>query len=476
MYGIPYHRYSSNLQEMGDSLRRQGAGFEAFCERQKLTPWADAYLDKGESAYHGAHRSKDFGRLLADCASHKFPVGSVIWFEDLDRFGRGKLSIILGDWESIIGNGYAIHVGTLGQTFTSQTPQMELMTVILKAILAHDESEKKAVRSKANRQRIRETGRTNDGRKPAYHPAWFDYVNGEYKENKLAKLVREMFKLAHAGLGARQMRGQLGNPVNKKGKRIHILGILRRRAAIGQLPDGTKTPYPAVVEPSLFFAVQESLDRRCTATRRRTDHVCLFGEGMCYGEDGKRMWIRPVANRTRVYLTRQAPGKDRSWNYEQLETALLHFIGTELTITGEIVPTDHRAELRDVESNILKNEKILETCPSEAIGRVLQRLEERRRTLLAEVEREKARQPVKLLLDSARNVLVRLNELSGDALLEARWKLRAQIQRLVSRIDVKVAGKTCQLVMNLVNGEKRGITLERAKAPTVRTAWQTEVA
>lgn len=230
-YVIGYLAFSSKQQATGDSERRQTTGYADFCAQEGFKAWtADTYFDKGKSRFHGSHREGDFGRLIDDVKARKFPSGSVIWFEDMDRFGRQELPIVLNDWHTITSNGYVIHVGSLGMTFDKNTDQMRLMGVILKAILAHEESLKKSIRGKENRAQIRKTGRTIKGEKRRLKacPFWISVGDdGEYHLNEHAQLVKEAFRLAHEGHGAKTIKGMLGTHHD-------ILGILRNRAVIGE--------------------------------------------------------------------------------------------------------------------------------------------------------------------------------------------------------------------------------------------------
>src|SRR5262249_10164336 len=99
-----------------------------------------------------------------------------IWFEDMDRFGRGKLYAVLSDWERIISAGYSIFVGSLGRFFDSASSEMDKIAVIMKAILAHEESAKKAERLKKAwaDKRKNANGMTKNGSKSSACPNWLD--------------------------------------------------------------------------------------------------------------------------------------------------------------------------------------------------------------------------------------------------------------------------------------------------------------
>src|SRR4051794_37534491 len=95
VYQIEYGRFSDPVQGRGDSKRRQASGHAAFAKRFDLTPWPEKFNDDGKSGWSGAHRKGDFGRFLTLAKAGKFPKGSVFVIEEMDRFSREKLSLVL---------------------------------------------------------------------------------------------------------------------------------------------------------------------------------------------------------------------------------------------------------------------------------------------------------------------------------------------------------------------------------------------
>jgi DNA invertase Pin-like site-specific DNA recombinase len=499
---IGYHRFSSKAQATGNSELRQEAGFAEFVARSGLALGL-TYIDRGESAFHGNHRGGEFGRLLTDCASKKFPSGSVVWFEDMDRFSRQKLGVVLADWLTITSAGYGIHISSLGTTYTEHTDQMEMMGVIMKSILAHDEGKKRSVRGKAARQRIRETGRTKpkvegeQGRRLAACPFWLTVgADGEYRENDYALVVKEMFRLSAEGHGAGEVSNMLGNPTRPvtrtvgKGKdavkikvnaTIDVLGVLRNRAVIGEYRpairvgknrrDETKEVkegyYPVVVPVELFNEVQFGLDGRRKQRGRKGKAVSNLFTELLHGSDGLPMHLK-IESSGRHVLRRKTKGSNRTWDYKQVEYTLLRFL-RELRLTGMATsPVEaYEHEKAQLEKRLEEVTALQEEYPSAANARTMQKLEGRIAEVADKIELEQQRIPETTSLDQTHGVLTALETAQGDELLSLRTRLKMLIRRLVASVDVffGVQGKLrfCRMVVRLTNGEVRDITLAGKK-------------
>src|SRR5262245_27895429 len=88
---ISYIRFSDQPQQQGDTLRRQTAGTERWCERNGFR--LDTSLtvrDLGVSAFRGKHRSDKaaLGQFLEAVRRGKVPRGSFLVIENLDRLSR----------------------------------------------------------------------------------------------------------------------------------------------------------------------------------------------------------------------------------------------------------------------------------------------------------------------------------------------------------------------------------------------------
>lgn len=85
-----YVRWSSAEQSKGDSLRRQLAKFQDYCNRKGLTPAEDSFTDRGRSGYRKEHLSAtgELRRFLNLVQDGTIEPGSTLVIENLDRLGR----------------------------------------------------------------------------------------------------------------------------------------------------------------------------------------------------------------------------------------------------------------------------------------------------------------------------------------------------------------------------------------------------
>jgi DNA invertase Pin-like site-specific DNA recombinase len=493
---VGYLRFSSKNQITGSSEQRQEDGFGAFVRRSELVE-GPTFWDKGESAYHGQHRSAEFGRLLDECRAKKFPGGSVVWVEDMDRFGRGKLYVVLGDWQAIISAGYKIHVDSLGKTYDNDTPEMELLTVIFRAILAHEESEKKSKRGKKNCQLQRDTNKTIKGtpRRIARCPFWLR-VNeaGEYEKRvNEVFVVKEMFRLASLGFGCEKIGEKLGNPTRDCGKKgvrkIAVQHVLRNDAVIGRYHPATRIGkskkaytgevkegyYPSIISPELWRQVQSGLDARKSQRGRKGKFVTNLFSELFRGDDGLPMHIKVISGNRKwgtkdtKYLRRKTAGPNRTWHYPEIETALLRWL-KELKLVGSVSSPidDYKMEVESLEKKLASLAELQAEYPSKANAIALQKTETRIGELASKIEEENQRMPEQTTLTQAWDVLKELDKAKGEELLELRTRLKMLIRRLVTRIDVaygvtEKGAKTCRLTIHLDRGEKRVIQFGQQK-------------
>lgn len=142
-------------QSKGHSLKRQINEGRAFIERMG---WEHSeqreIVDEGKSAYHGANRSE--GSLLHEFeqkarAGH-FNNGTVLAVENLDRLTRQGYEEAIDLLRLFTTNGVTVATWHDNQIYEAgkRIDMMKVMSVILKAELAREESEKKSLRTRAS--------------------------------------------------------------------------------------------------------------------------------------------------------------------------------------------------------------------------------------------------------------------------------------------------------------------------------------
>lgn len=485
---IPYSRFSSKPQEKGDSLRRQREAFERVCQRHKLTPserWV--FVDEGRSGFHAVHREKgDLGRFLALVKSGEIKAGSVMVIEAWDRFGRERPDRATKVLSEIVSAGIAIAVDSPDMLVTEEDFGSWKWQIIQTMIsLAYQESKRKSDMLRASWQGRRESG------KPATSvcPSWLEPDGDGFKPVPWkAEIVRRIFRLSLEGHGAGEIRNLLVKenvpPIGKKGW-ADVLGILRNPAVMGtyqpmervgrneRRPAGPPKAnyYPAVVDETTFYAVQAALDSRRLSQRGRKGKAVtnLFTELLYHVEDGLKMYVKRESS-GRAVLMRRTPGPNRSWPYQEVEYNLLRWLG-ELKLVGTVVSgavETLEAELADTENRIQAVKKRLEKDSDlESLLDVLTGLEKKRKRLRDDLDKEKARQPENVTLEHTHEILKALETAKGEELVSLRTRLKANIHRLVSRVDCwwgeRDGAKAVVLTAHLSNGEKREIVFTATK-------------
>jgi hypothetical protein len=492
-FAVPYRRFSTKTQTIGSSEVRQDSGFDLFILSSGLpsAPPEFCYWERGKSGYKGVHRTGDFGRLLADSERQAFPVGSVIWFEDMDRFSRQKLSTVLADWDTITEAGYSIVVGSLGTTFTANTPDMERWGVISKAIWARDESAKKAIQLAASwkEKRKKADGITKHHRKSKVCPSWLSVSKDgkSYEKNEKEPLMRRAALMAIDGHGITSIRRATGLSAG-------LLTQLHSRTLIGEwqpqsrgekrldLGAAKSNYYPAILTLDHFRQLQFALQSRAKQVKRRgADFINLF-TGLLFSE-GKRLNAMKESRGSLIYRPFDRRGACVLRNV--VETAILDLFVNEITPAtlnpkGQSV---EQIELADVEATVAdKTEKraavreqfldekgngflieILNQLTAEIDD--LERLAEELRGTLAARKGD--------TLGLVRDLATHISGLSGDDLRETRIRLSAAIGKMVRRIDLQITGRaTFGIVMTLQNGNE----VRRGDTSSVKTpAFQGQI-
>jgi len=142
-----YMRFSSAIQEQGDSIRRQTQGAKDACQKHgghliiPLTGQRGIGME-GKNRLEGS--LADFYRMIED---GKIESGSVLIVENLDRLSRQKPTVALSGLLQIINAGVRVHTTQDDMTYDAQSANvnggMALMASIIQIGLANQESEKR---------------------------------------------------------------------------------------------------------------------------------------------------------------------------------------------------------------------------------------------------------------------------------------------------------------------------------------------
>lgn len=247
---IIYARFSSAEQSKGYSLERQQIHGQRFAAKQG---WAveKTITDQGRSAFSGANR-------IEGSALHEFELearnglhdGKILLVENVDRLSRqGAKAAARLIWEL---NEQGVDVATWHDEYVYQSGNngdlMEIFSVIVKAQVAFEESEKKSKRTSASWERRFEqiVAGTHKGPMPNL-PKWIDWTdNGFVLNAERTAVLNLIFDLYIDGMGIHRIVSELHEreidswtpPEQRRGNNgwfySYIYRLLTKRAVLGE--------------------------------------------------------------------------------------------------------------------------------------------------------------------------------------------------------------------------------------------------
>lgn len=314
---IIYARFSKADQSKGHSLDRQLDNAREVCAARSLaTSPSLTFVEKGRSAFSGANRSK--GSLLANleleisAGAHR---GRTLVVEHLDRISRQGWQEVLDVLRSCSENGVSVatYDGSRVYPAGQAVSMIEVIEIILKSELSHEESAKKSLRVRksfeAKRVDAEATGAKVIASRP---PSWIrrlpNKAGYELIEER-ADIVREAHRLAQLGHGTAMVAkifNERGVPTWRKDSHgwheSYVARMLTMRTAIGEYTStkhGTRILdyYPALMTVDDFNRTQASREKRNNlAARGRRGSAqtnVLQGIARC-SECGGQMAMKPT--------------------------------------------------------------------------------------------------------------------------------------------------------------------------------------
>jgi hypothetical protein len=278
--GFPYVRYSDPRQgtKDKDSERRQWTWCQETAARcGYVLDDSHKLRDRGKSGFHEKNvHSGDLGRFLRLVEEGAIPRGSVLLFEEWDRFSRARPHKARRWRDEVLEGGVNIHTsdGLMTEADLDDLPKTILAD--LKHHEAHSFSKKQSVRLSAKWSNWRKM--ISAGQKvppPGQMPPWVDWDGGKSAfilREKEASAVRLLVRLAGDGLGIRRIAAQLvrdGIPtIGNSGSWCisYIAKLLSTRMVLGDLVDADGVVhagfYPALVDEDTLLRVQGALGKR----------------------------------------------------------------------------------------------------------------------------------------------------------------------------------------------------------------------
>jgi DNA invertase Pin-like site-specific DNA recombinase len=295
-----YYRFSTHEQAEGTSIQRQREDCTSHAERHGWTI-TEEMIDEGRSAFTGANRE-----VGASLYSFEEEVrlglrrGSILLVERLDRISREGYDETSDFVKLCTKNG--VTVATVdGSEYYEAGKRLDLMQVIkmlIKAELAHEESVKKSQRGKRRYDLDRASARASGVAMSKNLPGWLEVGpdrKARVRDGRDA-VVRRVFQLADDGVGSLQIVQAINRefapwqPLNgskaAKWNRSRITRILADRQVTGEyqpyskvngksVPAGDPWPdhYPRIIAQDQFDRVRDAASARQTPAGKRSTVV-----------------------------------------------------------------------------------------------------------------------------------------------------------------------------------------------------------
>ena len=286
-----YLRFSSAKQRDGDSLRRQTENRDRACREFGWQLSNQTFDDPATSGFRSKNLRKDLGKFLALQLSGKLEDGAVLILEDFDRLSRAKMLASLDLVRQIIEGGIDVFCVLNWRLYTKDSldEPMSLLEMLWRFYLAHEESKKKSIRSKANWQQKHDKALTEV--MSSRRPAWLDFVDGRFVPIPArVKVIEDIFAWCIAGQGVLVINHRLSRdvqPFNKSWSQKTIHQILTDRRVIGDLPTqvygdkrqpGPTIPgyYPKIISEDTYYAALAALASRKGKSGRPGHFLSLF--------------------------------------------------------------------------------------------------------------------------------------------------------------------------------------------------------
>lgn len=269
-----YRRYSS-LNQSDTSLERQGKDNLKICVEHGWT-LVDLPPDRAVSAWHGVNRITGvLGSFIKRVKAGQVPKGSVVIIEQLDRFGRDEVDIVLNDFCNLLRADIRIysHIDHKIYTRESIKDKADMLMAVLGFLTANDYSQKLSERIKGNFALILERAANGEPVKLGWwQPRWInckEVMKGVYQfePNAHAQTINRIVTEYLDGQSMYQIaRGLIAYKVpcllNGKWSQGTVANFLRHPALLGSVTIKgitLKSYYPPVITPKQYDRLQAKL-------------------------------------------------------------------------------------------------------------------------------------------------------------------------------------------------------------------------
>ena len=288
-----YIRFSTDKQELGDSLRRQTALADAYALEHHLELVSD-YSDLGVSAFKGLNSEEGaLSEFIKAVDAKKIKTGSYLLVESLDRLSRQSVDLALEQFMGITRRGIVIVTMQDKQVYSRDSIRENWTKLIMALAVMARANEESATKSKRVSEAWKNK-RANGAVLTKMCPAWLSVVHGKFVVDAAkAAVVQRIFQLAYDGNGTPSIAKMLNaDEVPRMGKAAKwsfglVAAILKNDGVTGTLvakkavAEDIKAYYPKIVEPEIFDEVNKRVANRQWKGGRNSAHVRNLLSGLC---------------------------------------------------------------------------------------------------------------------------------------------------------------------------------------------------
>ncbi len=272
-----YIRFSSKVQEKGDSLRRQKQLAIAYCEANGLELDKRSFEDLGLSAFRGENaKAGELYAFLKGVENNRIPADSWLLVESLDRLSRDTIDAAISLFIQIKSLGITIVSLQDNKIYrgggSNDNNTIDMMMAMMVFMRANNESETKSKRVKAAWNNKRATGQRLTRICPSWLQ-WDDSSNSFIVVEKEASVIKLIYQMAYNGDGSHVIAKHLNaegikSPTGKAWSPSMVLLRLKNKSVIGwHDPKDSNNPpikdyYPAIIDESVYYKVEQMIALR----------------------------------------------------------------------------------------------------------------------------------------------------------------------------------------------------------------------
>lgn len=304
---ISYVRFSSKVQEEGDSLRRQRQMAADWMSRNPDYTLSDVrYEDLGLSASKEHHLNGNLGKILEAVESGAIPAGSVILVETLDRFSRSPAVDTISRLTAVLRRGVDLVTLNDGVRYNQGSVNSSQLFMLAGAALgAYEYSQQLARRIKESYE-----GRTlkaKAGQRINRRNGFWLNSDGSLKDGIEASVVRDVFESFIAGTAIRELARKhadhFANPssVRKLLTSPAVIGHWQQysfsvetdsngvKKSVREPADLIKNVYEPAIDEVLFYQAQQLMKKQEALTHARANPLAgIVVCAVCGGNFAKR--------------------------------------------------------------------------------------------------------------------------------------------------------------------------------------------